>query len=479
MGRDIPSSIFSKADFEEFRDRLRDETRILMTWLNEDAFEKTASGVCGFELEGWLVDENYKPSPTNDELLERVESPLVFHELSKFNFEINSAPHNIEGNLLSALESELVQTWSHCQCHAGEMGVNILATGILPTIKDEMMTMDNMSSCPRFFALNKQVLRLRKNEPVKIRIEGKDSLYVERHDIMMEAVSTSLQIHLQVNHLEAGRRFNTSQVLAAPMVAAGANSPFLFGKALWDETRIPTFEQAVPVASFRDSHGDQIGRVTFGTGYVRNSILELFLENLDGYPVLLPQIFDEDTNLLSHLRLHNGTIWRWNRPLIGHDDKGNPHIRIEHRVIAAGPSMTDVVANIALFLGLMNYYSNGDVPLDQEIPFETAKDNFYEAAKYGLNANVKWIGEKEVLLQLLLLESLLPNAREGLLKAGLTKRDVSYYIDDIMKNRISSKQNGAAWQRLSIEKHRGDFREMTHDYFENQRRNIPVYRWRV
>lgn len=479
MGRDIPSSQFTDEDFERFRERLRDESRILMTWFNENAFEKIGKGVCGLELEGCLVDEDFKPSPSNEQLLDRVESHLVFHELSKFNFEINSTPYDLEGDLLSALERELVQTWNHCQCHARELGANILATGILATLKDEMMTIENMSSCPRFYALNKQILKLRENEPVKMWIEGKDSLYVKHQDIMMEAAATSLQIHLQVNHEEAGAYYNAAQVLSAPMVAATANSPYLFGKDLWDETRIPTFEQAVPIASFRDSHGDNIGRVTFGTGYVRNSIMELFLENLDGYPVLLPQVFDEDINLLSHLRLHNGTIWRWNRPLVGHNQQGVPHIRIEHRVVAAGPSLVDVVANIALFLGLMNYYVNQNAPLEHQITFETAKENFYQAAKYGLNANIKWSDDKECPLHTLLLESLLPNAREGLMMAGLTKRDVSYYIDDIMTNRISSKQNGAAWQRSFIAKNGGDFRGMTQAYFENQQKNLPIYRWAV
>jgi len=166
---------------------------------------------------------------------------------------------------------------------------------------------------------------------------------------MLEAAATSLQIHCQVNAEEAARHYNLSQILSAPMAAVAANSPYLFGKDLWDETRIPTFEQSVSVASFPDCSGQTIGRVSFGTGYARKSILEPFLENLDGFPILLPMVLDDDPSWLSHLRLQNGTIWRWTRPLIGLTKDGRPHIRLEHRVPSAGPSIADIVANIAFF----------------------------------------------------------------------------------------------------------------------------------
>jgi hypothetical protein len=478
MGRDIPDGNFTPDDFKEFHHRLREESRLLMRLFKEGSFEST-EGVCGLELEGWLVDKNYDPSASNEEFLKRVTSPLVFHELSKFNFEINSDPHKIGGHLLNNMESELSQLWQHCHFHAAEMDKNILAIGILPTIKSEMLTLKNISSCPRYSALNQQIQKLRGDEPVNICIEGNESLFLKRHDIMMEAAATSLQIHFQINHEEAGRLYNTAQVLAAPMTAAAANSPYLLGKDLWEESRIPTFEQAVQVASFRDSHGENIGRVTFGTGYVRNSIMELFLENLDGYPVLLPQLFDEEEKLLSHLRFHNGTIWRWNRPLIGINSVGQPHIRIEHRVAAAGPSVTDTIANIGLFLGLIRYYVNRDVPIESQISFEASKDNFYQASQFGLRSKLKWIDGAESPIRTLFQESLLPNAREGLLQAGFDEKEVSYYIDEIMGNRIRSGQNGAVWQKSFMNKHRGSFAEMTHAYHENQKQNIPVYKWKI
>lgn len=476
MGDEISRADFSSEDFKEFRQRLKNETRILTSWFENNDFEAT-EGKCGFELEAWLVDKNYRPQPVNEAFLESVDDPLVVPELSKFNFEINSIPRQIEGNLLSHLESELTLNWEKCVSHAEGLDSTIMAIGILPTIKDEVLTLDNMSSLKRYVALNRQVIRLRKGKPLELKIEGKDFLNIKHHDVMLEAVATSLQIHCQVNAKDAVRQYNLSQILSAPMAAVAANSPYLFGKDLWDETRIPIFEQAVSVASFPDSRGQTIGRVSFGTGYARKTLMEPFLENLNGFPILLPMVLDDDPSWLSHLRLQNGTIWRWTRPLIGLTKDGRPHIRLEHRIPSAGPSIKDIIANIAFFLGLMAYYGKKETPLECEIPFGDAKENFYRAAKYGMRAKVNWTGGQSVSLLGLLEQSLLPNAKKGLQMAGLLGSDIDHYLGDIIGNRIKTGQNGAVWQRAFIAKHGLDFHKMTHAYFENQKRNLPVYQW--
>jgi len=281
-----------------------------------------------------------------------------------------------------------------------------------------------------------------------------------------------------VNPEEAVRHYNLSQILSAPMVAVAANSPYLFGRELWDETRIPAFEQSVSVASFLDRQGQNVGRVTFGTGYAKHSIMEPFLENLNAFPVLLPSVTDDDPSWLSHLRLQNGTIWRWTRPLIGLSEDGRPHLRLEHRVPAAGPSITDSIANIAFFIGLMTYYSKSEeTPLECEIPFEDARENFYRAAKHGLRAKIKWSGGKNLPLHSLLEQSLLPAANKGLQMAGLHPEDIEHYIENVMGNRVTTGQNGATWQKAFIFKHGSDFQKMTHAYFENQKRNLPVCKW--
>ena len=478
MGREINTTEFSNEDFEEFEKRLRDETRILRDWFDNGSFEDT-EGSCGFELEAWLTDRNFFPYPENEEFLRRVNNPLVVPELAKFNVEINSTPHAITGNFLSSMEEELSHIWSLCHKHASDMGGDILAIGILPQVSNEMLTLDNISAMRRYTALNQQVLRLREGKPLKLNIQGRDSLKVEHNDVMLESTTTSLQIHLQVSQSKAIRHYNIAQILAAPLVAVSANSPFLFGKELWEETRIPIFEQSVEVASFRDCHGDPIGRVHFGTGFLRNSLFEVFLENLDGFPVLLPLVTDDGSSWLNHLRLHNGTIWRWNRPLIGLDHRGKPHLRIEHRVTPAGPSITDTIANIPFLVGLDRYFIAQDEPLEAGFSFDDVKENFYSAAQKGLQAKIKWVNGKILSMQCLFLETLIPAAKQGLLAFGVDKSDVSYYIDEVIAPRVLSMQNGAAWQRSFISKYGKNFQDMIISYHENQNKNIPIHSWKV
>ncbi|QPJ62789.1 MAG: hypothetical protein G3M70_13245 [Candidatus Nitronauta litoralis] len=478
MGDEISRWEFSSEDYKEFKNRLRNESRILKGWFENKSFEST-DGKCGFELEAWLMNPQFQPSPINETFLDNLADPLVVPELSKFNFELNSIPCSIEGNFLSHLESELSSCWSKCAAQAEKLNSNILAIGILPTIEDKMLTLEHMSSLNRYLALNRQVLHLRQGEPLELKIEGKDSLHARHYDVMLEAVATSLQIHCQVKADKAVRQYNLSQILSAPMVAVAANSPYLFGKDLWDETRIPLFEQSVSVASFPDCHGQNINRVTFGTGYARHSLFEPFLENLDGFPVLLPMVLDDDPAWLSHLRLQNGTIWRWTRPLIGLTSSGNPHLRLEHRTPAAGPSITDTIANIAFFIGMKEHLAERETPLELEIPFDHAKENFYKAAQHGLRAEIKWIGGKSILIQTLLEQTLLPIAKEGLQKSGVHQVDIDYYLGDVIENRIKSRQNGTAWQRGYIAKNGPGFQQMTGAYYENQKRNRPVYQWTI
>ncbi len=478
VGRNIQKSQFSPDDFLEFNQRLKEEYRLLNQWFKEGYFDEDEP-VCGFELEAWLIDQNFLPSPTNDQFLNTLNNPLVVPELSKFNFEINSTPQRIEGFVFQKLAKEFAEIWEQCERSAQEINSKVLTIGILPTLREHMLSLENMSSNSRYQALNDQVLKLRNGQPLELNIKGKDHLQISHQDVMLEAAATSLQIHLQVNPKKAIHYYNVSQIISAPIVALMANSPFLFGKDLWNETRIPTFEQAVCVASFRDCQGQQIERVTFGTGYARNSILEPFLENLDGFPVLLPFVYDEGPKSLSHLRLHNGTIWRWTRPLIGFDESGKPHIRIEHRVPAAGPSQVDIIANIAFFVGLMVHFSHQEIPLASQILFADAKKNFYGAAREGYKAPVKWAYGQKIMMKDLLLDILLPAAKKGLLSMGIEEKEVLFYMDEIIRPRVKTERNGAKWQREFIGIHGADFQKMTHAYYSNQKLNIPVFDWGI
>ena len=474
MGQEINQTQFSPDDFRAFEAKLAQESALLRKQLAAGRFADSGY-VGGFELESWLVDHNYFPAPINEAYLARLNHPLVVPELSKFNVELNGTPQTLNGQALSRMEAELTQTWQHCLDVAHELDASLVMIGILPTIHQSQLVLKNVSPLNRYYALNEQVLRQRAGKPITIDIAGHEHLSIVHHDVMLEAATTSFQVHLQTPASEAVRYYNASIILSAPIVAACANSPFLFGKDLWDETRIPLFEQAVDLGGF---HGleDPERRVTFGSGYLIDSPYECFEENLQHYPVLLPICFDTPPEAFSHLRLHNGTIWRWNRMLIGLDGAGTPHLRMEHRVIPSGPSIVDQIANAALYLGLAHFYAQDALAPEARIPFEAARDNFYRAARDGLSARITWLDGMETEIRSLLLDELIPQAVHALKQLGIDRDEAEHYLS-IVRARVASGQTGTAWQRAYAQNTNRDFLLLSAAYLREQRSGKPVHEW--
>jgi len=472
MGEEIGHSRFRTADFIEFRARLQRETALLRQWFADDLF---AADPCtgGLELEAWLIDGAGRPAPVNVPFLAALAHPLVVPELALFNIEINSTPVRLEGGALSVLHAELYRTWQACRTAAAGLGADALMAGILPSLEERDLNIANMSSLQRYRALNEQVFRLRHGEPIRLDIRGAEHLELRHDDVMLEAGATSLQLHLKVAAHESGRFYNAAKILSAPMVALAANSPYLFGRDLWDETRIPLFEQAVSVGA-----SDYSKRVSFGVRYAERSVLECFEANSDRYPVLLPRLSDEPPEALPHLRLHNGTIWRWNRPLVGFEPDGRPHLRIEHRVAAAGPTPRDAVANAAFFFGLVIALARSPNPPEASLDFGTARANFYEAARHGLAANVTWLDGQRGSLAELLRGRLLPQAAEGLALLGTDRAEIAGWLG-ILRGRLDSGRNGAAWQRAWVGRHGHDMRALTLACRDRQGRDQPVHEWDV
>ena len=474
MGQEISHQRFSQQDFDEFYQRLQQETRLLENWLQSDELCQD-NWVCGFELEAWLLDQHYAPAPINEDFLERLQHPRVVPELAKFNIEINSRPHQLQGTALRKLHQELAGTWQQCRTQAQHWDADIAMIGILPTLQAEHLHLGNISSLKRYYALNDQVLRQRNGRPLHLEILGREHLNILQSDVMLEAAATSLQVHLQVSPQQAIRTYNLGLLLSAPMVAVSANAPFLLGKSLWEETRIPVFEQAVELGGYAAAAQGPLRRVTFGSGYMENSSLECFAENLEHYPILLPLNMQQNTKQLSHLRLHNGTIWRWNRPLVDFID-GQPHLRIEHRVIPAGPSVLDTIANIAVYVGLVRELSELNQPVEKRLRFTQVRDNFYQAARYGLQTHVLWLDGEKYSLQRLWTQKLLPTARSGLERLELDQNDIDHYLA-VISARLSSAQTGAHWQRQFATQCGGDMHALMQAYLNNQQSGLPVHAW--
>jgi gamma-glutamyl:cysteine ligase YbdK (ATP-grasp superfamily) len=475
MGEEIKYSRFTRNDYQQYEKHLKQETEILADWFNSHSLSNR-DAVAGYELEAWLIDDNASPCPRNEAFLEKSGNPYVFPELAKFNVELNVEPQSFNGNLLSDFERQLQQLWSECQHTSRDIGCNMLAIGILPTLTDNDLSLENISSLDRYRALNEQVLRQRKGKTIQLNINGHEHLEVKHKDVMLEAASTSLQIHLQMPQDLAVRYYNASMIISAPLVAVGANAPFMFNKDLWHETRIPVFEQSVDVGGIGGAASGPIRRVSFGSHYARESLLECFTDNLEHYPILLPVSYDSEPEKLKYLRLHNGTIWRWNRPLIGFDDDGTPHVRVEHRTMSSAPSVVDNIANIAFYYGLVQYYATCIDPPEESLTFAETKDNFYRSAQLGLGHRVLWTDGERHSIKDLVLNSLLAEAQTGLDKLGISRTESDYYLG-IIEARVSSEQTGSQWQREFARLHQRDMRLLTHSYYQNQQSNKPVHEW--
>lgn len=472
MGQEIHEVAFDTGAFAEFRRRLEVETALLATW-EADGLLREQPFRLGYELEGWLVDADGMPAPRNQAFLERLGDPQVVPELARFNFEINDTPLDFSPGMFDRMHASLLRRWHRCEDAARSLDMQALSIGILPTVGGEHLQLGNISAMSRYHALNEQVFRLREGRPIDLSIEGEETLRHRHEDVMLESATTSLQIHLQVGSEHAVSAFNTAKMISAAMVAVGANSPFFLQHRLWQETRIPLFEQAVAVGG-----ADYSRRVTFGIRYARASIMECFNANLDRYPVLLPDLLDAPPERLAHLRLHNGTVWRWNRPLVGFDEAGRPHYRIEHRVVAAGTSALDVVADTAFFVGLMMALMQDAGRGDDLLPFELAQVNFYAAARSGLTARVRWQGWGEGSLQQLIQDVLIPRSQQGLERIGIGRQEARQWIG-IIARRIESGQTGSAWQTAWVDRHGRDWRALVQAYAEQQAAGRPVHEWRI
>lgn len=479
MGVEISKTSFNQEDEQNFMQCLRQETKILKKWFDGKQFEEISTPRCGLEVEAWLSKSDFTPSPTCESFIQHINDKNIVPEISKFNFELNSPVLNVEGKVISKIHHHLKTVWKKCQEVAKKQNELAFMIGSLPTLTDEMLSLDNLYPNKRYFALNDQILKLRKDIPIEIDIEGQEHLKVSHKDVMLEAAATSVQFHFQIPFSETVQYYNAS-LLASPFMAVlGANSPFLFGKKLWSESRIAIFEQSICLESYPRLSGRMARRVSLGSGYIKNSLLELFIENLDGFPALLPLCYEEAPEEMKHLNLHNGTIWRWNRPIVGIDEKGNKSLRIEHRVPSSGPSPTDITANMFAYIGITSYIKKRYPQFTESISFERLRATFYEACKEGYSTRCTWLNGERFNLQEILLDDLLPGAKQSLLDMQIEAKEVSWIFDDILIPRVEQQSNGAAWQSKFIDTHGKRFPEMLEIYYRNQSNDLPIHKWEV
>jgi CBS domain-containing protein len=410
----------------------------------------------GAEQEMFLVDRGWRPAPVAVEVLERLGEPFTT-ELARFNLEANLEPLLLEGDAFRTMEGRLEELVTRARAAAAEEGARIVLTGILPTLAKSDLSLDNITPRPRYHALNEALTRMRGGSAYRLRIEGTDELNVEHDSVMLEACNTSCQVHLQVDADEFARLYNVAQAITAPVLASAANSPMLFGRRLWAETRIALFQQSLDTRSATLHMRELSPRVRFGDQWVERSVVELFQEDIARFRVLLAGHVDEDplellargeVPRLQALQLHNSTVYRWNRPCYGISD-GQPHLRIECRALASGPTVRDEIANAAFWIGAVMGAAEEYGDITQVMEFDDAKGNFIAAAKLGLKSALNWVGGETVSAPRLLLDTLLPLARRGLDAYGIDADDVDRYLGTVQE-RVESGRTGSSWMLQSL-----------------------------
>lgn len=491
MGDQSVKVISTHKQLNEFTRCLLKDIHALERMLEEGWFNGEPIHI-GAEQEICIVDNHYKPAPKSLELLQSLGDEAFTTELALFNIEANLDPLEFSGDCLSKMESNLNSHMNQLREVGDHEKLNFVLTGILPTIRKFDLEIENLTPLERYHALLKAISKMR-GKAYELRISGLDELNIRHDSAMLESCNTSFQVHLQVKPEDFVRKYNIAQALAGPLLAISCNSPILFGKRLWSETRVALFQQSVDTRITGEHIRDRSPRVTFGNNWLENSIVDMYKEDVVRFRVMLMsdcetdvmKLLDEGiTPKLRALTIHNSTVYRWNRPCYGISPNGKPHLRIENRVFPSGPSTVDEVANAAFWFGLMNAFDDVYPDITKVMEFDHAKDNFMSAARDGLNTDFTWVNGKKIDVQKLIKKELLPIARQGLEKNKIDKADIDKYLG-IIEKRNASRQTGSQWAINSYTKLvKETTREeiliaITSSMIANQRAGKPIHEWKL
>ncbi|MFT7517386.1 MAG: CBS domain-containing protein/gamma-glutamyl:cysteine ligase YbdK (ATP-grasp superfamily) [Myxococcota bacterium] len=471
-----------------FTKALLRDLQALQKMLDDDLFENDIQRI-GAEQELFIVDASMKPINLGAQLLEMIDDEHFTPELAQFNLECNLDPLELRAKCFSELHRQTDELVAKAKTEAQKLNADVVLAGILPTLAMEDITLDSMSANPRYHALNDALAQLRGGD-FQLRLKGVDDLIINHNNIMLESCNTSFQVHLQVSAHEFAKMYNVAQVVAAPVMACAANSPLLFGKRLWKETRLALFQQSVDTRRSETPQREIMARVSFGTSWVKESVTELYKEDIARFRTLIATeqysdpfaaLKDGRTPSLNALCLHTGTVYRWNRACYGVGN-GKPHLRIENRLLPAGPSTIDEVANAAFWIGLMRGVADQYGDPQHIFNFDDAKSNLLSAARLGLDAQIIWLDGNTYPVHDLVLNLLIPIARIGLELSKVDKDDIDLYLG-IIESRVRSNTSGAKWMLDSAKEMRVEhgvaetLTALVASTIENQNTGKPIHQW--
>lgn len=492
MGEKRVSRLTKPSELQRFNRRLLDDVQAMQYMLDYDWYEDDIVRI-GAEQEIALVHrDTLKPATVAMDILEKIgHYPWITTELAAFNLEVNLPPYELTGNCFSKSETELQGYLKIIQESLHSINADYVLTGILPTLRKNDLVMANLTPKERYFALMDTLTELKHGQAFELRLTGIDELLVKHDTPLLEACNTSFQIHLQISPSNFVKMYNLAQAITAPTLAAAANSPIVFGRRLWHESRIALFQQSIDTRSTHDHMRERSPRVQFGTGWLKKSILDIYKEDIARFRVLLASENDEKSldlikdgqvPKLKALQLHNGTVYRWNRPCFGISDTGKPHLRIENRVIPSGPTVIDEMANAAFWIGTMMGLNEKIEDVTQRISWEDVRDNFGKVARFGIDTQLNWFDDKKISTIDLIMDHLLPTAESGLRNAKVDEKDIKRYLG-VIEERTKLHMNGARWMLRSYTHlmKQGNQDEslcaLTAAIMENQKTNKPGHTW--
>ncbi len=479
----------------QFVKALLDDVTALEYMLDNDWFESDITRI-GAEQEIVLIDrETYRPSLKGPEILERAkDNEWLVGELARFNLELNLDPRVFAGSCLADMEQELRSNLSKLRTYLHPEGIDYLLTGVLPTLHKYHLHLNNLTPNPRYIELMDALHGELRADNFELRLTGIDELFVRHDSPLIEACNTSFQVHLQIAPQDLVRYYNYALALTAPSISLAANSPIVFGKRLWHETRIALFQQAIDTRKKLDHMRQMSPRVTLGSSWLDRSVSEIFKEDIARFRILMhgevhensmDQINANVVPKLKCLQLHNSTVYRWNRPCYGISDTGKPHLRIENRVFPAGPTILDEMSNTAFWLGAMEGMAETYPDIREHMSFEDVRDNFGKSARFGIDSNFTWLKDQKISARDLVVQELIPLSRLGLEKMKVHSSDIDRYLG-VIQERMQKHMNGARWMlrsytHLSKEATSTDeaLTNLTAAIYKNQNtsEDLPIHLW--
>ncbi len=481
--------VTNRTELNEFTKHLLNDIHALERMLEEDWFESEVIHI-GAEQELCLVDKHLKPAPVAMNVLSRIHDDSFVTELARFNLETNLSPQPLGAGCFNRLHQQIDERLATLNEICQALGIDYALTGILPTIRKYDLGANNMTPLPRYEALLKAIDAF-KGKNQELRIVGVDELHLKRTTAMLESCNSSFQVHLQIKPEEFVKMYNISQVLAGPALAISVNSPLLFGKRLWAETRIALFQQSIDTRITSEHLRDRSPRVTFGKHWLNESISEIYKDDIVRFRIMLQTDCEPNNHLLLDegitpklraLMIHNSTVYRWNRACYGVSPSGKPHLRIENRVFPSGPTIIDEVANAAFWIGMMKGMDAEYKDIRDFMEFDHAKGNFFSASRDGLNTSFHWVNGKKISVNRLIAEELLPLARHGLELNNVSKKEIDKYLD-VISERNETRKTGAQWllnSHAQLTKKVGKEQvapALISSIMKHQKTNKPVHQW--